>query len=57
MCSMCEEEKPLGQFRKLKTHATHAKTCITCEKPPCYNCGKAYPASAEPFKKNFANKN
>ena len=51
LCSMCEVQKPLGQFRKLK-RGTHAKICITCESPPCYNCGKAYPAGAEPFKKN-----
>ena len=53
LCSMCEAEKPLGQFRRL-SRGTHAKTCITCERPPCYNCGKAYPAGAEPLKKMIA---
>ena len=50
-CSICEVEKPLGQFRKL-SRGTHAKLCITCERPPCRTCGKAYPASAEPFRRD-----
>ena len=56
LCSMCEVQKPLGQFRKLKTHAKHAQICITCESPACYTCGKAYPAGAAAFKKNKTNK-
>ena len=48
LCSMCEVQKPLGQFRRLK-RGTHAKTCVTCERPPCFNCGRPYPADADPF--------
>ena len=40
--------KHYGDFRKL-TRGTHCTICKTCERPPCFNCGKPYPAGVDPF--------
>ena len=42
VCSRCHTQKTYGDFRKL-TRGTHCTICKTCDRPPCFNCGTAYP--------------